>query len=52
MNTRINNPTFVKIDRKTGIEINTISLSKWPRQESNLNLKLRKLPYYPLYYEA
>ncbi len=25
---------------------------KWPRQESNLNLELRKLLYYPLYYEA
>ena len=24
----------------------------WPRQESNLNLELRKLLYYPLYYEA
>ena len=26
--------------------------SKWPRQESNLGLELRKLIYYPLYYEA
>ena len=25
---------------------------QWPRQESNLNLELRKLLYYPLYYEA
>ena len=25
---------------------------KWPRQESNLDLELRKLLYYPLYYEA
>lgn len=25
---------------------------KWPRQESNLNLELRKLLYYPLYDEA
>ncbi len=25
---------------------------KWLRQESNLNLELRKLLYYPLYYEA
>jgi hypothetical protein len=25
---------------------------KWPRQESNLYLELRKLLYYPLYYEA
>ena len=25
---------------------------KWPRQESNLNLELRKLLYYPLYYVA
>jgi hypothetical protein len=24
----------------------------WPRQESNLDLELRKLLYYPLYYEA
>ena len=24
----------------------------WPRQESNLNLELRKLLYYPLYDEA
>src|SRR5215203_7474331 len=24
----------------------------WPRQESNLYLELRKLLYYPLYYEA
>lgn len=24
----------------------------WPRQESNLNQELRKLAYYPLYYEA
>ena len=24
----------------------------WPRQESNLGLELRKLLYYPLYYEA
>ena len=27
-------------------------LNEWPRQESNLNLELRKLLYYPLYYEA
>ena len=26
--------------------------AKWPRQESNLDLELRKLLYYPLYYEA
>ncbi len=26
--------------------------NKWPRQESNLYLELRKLLYYPLYYEA
>jgi hypothetical protein len=25
---------------------------QWPRQESNLDLELRKLLYYPLYYEA
>ena len=25
---------------------------QWPRQESNLDLELRKLIYYPLYYEA
>jgi hypothetical protein len=25
---------------------------KWLRQESNLDLELRKLLYYPLYYEA
>ena len=24
----------------------------WPRQESNLDLELRKLLYYPLYYGA
>lgn len=24
----------------------------WPHQESNLDLELRKLLYYPLYYEA
>jgi hypothetical protein len=24
----------------------------WPRQESNLDLELRKLSYYPLYYKA
>ena len=24
----------------------------WPRQESNLNLGLRRPLYYPLYYEA
>ena len=24
----------------------------WPRQESNLDLELRRLLYYPLYYEA
>jgi hypothetical protein len=24
----------------------------WPRRESNLGLELRKLLYYPLYYEA
>ena len=24
----------------------------WPRQESNLDLELRKLLYYPLYYKA
>lgn len=24
----------------------------WPRQESNLDPELRKLIYYPLYYEA
>ena len=24
----------------------------WPRQESNLHLRLRKPTYYPLYYEA
>ena len=24
----------------------------WPCQESNLNLELRKLLYYPLYYKA
>jgi hypothetical protein len=24
----------------------------WPRQESNLYLELRRLSYYPLYYEA
>ena len=24
----------------------------WLRQESNLDLELRKLSYYPLYYEA
>lgn len=29
-----------------------ISYSLWPRQESNLDLELRKLLYYPLYYEA
>src|SRR3954468_12873376 len=28
------------------------SQSMWPRQESNLDLELRKLLYYPLYYEA
>ncbi len=27
-------------------------LEKWPRQESNLHLRLRKPTYYPLYYEA
>ena len=27
-------------------------LGKWPRQESNLDLELRKLLYYPLYYET
>lgn len=26
--------------------------SGWLRQESNLDLELRKLSYYPLYYEA
>src|SRR5665213_3827319 len=26
--------------------------AKWPRQESNLDLELRKLLYYPLYDEA
>ena len=25
---------------------------QWPRQESNLDLELRKLLYYPLYYKA
>ena len=25
---------------------------QWPRQESNLDPELRKLIYYPLYYEA
>ena len=29
-----------------------ISYLLWPRQESNLDLELRKLLYYPLYYEA
>jgi hypothetical protein len=24
----------------------------WPHQESNLDLKFRKLPFYPLNYEA
>jgi hypothetical protein len=28
------------------------ALFMWPRQESNLNLELRKLLYYPLYYVA
>ena len=28
------------------------TVSVWPRQESNLDLELRKLLYYPLYYEA
>ena len=27
-------------------------LFMWPRQESNLDLELRKLLYYPLYYKA
>ncbi len=27
-------------------------INMWPRQESNLDLELRKLLYYPLYYEA
>ncbi len=31
---------------------NLIPLFLWPRQESNLDLELRKLLYYPLYYEA
>ena len=28
------------------------NVDSWPRQESNLDLELRKLLYYPLYYEA
>ena len=31
---------------------NVLQKPRWPRQESNLNLELRKLLYYPLYYEA
>ena len=27
-------------------------LWRWPRRESNLDLELRRLLYYPLYYEA
>ena len=30
----------------------TLANFMWPRQESNLYLELRKLLYYPLYYEA
>jgi hypothetical protein len=29
-----------------------LNRNQWPRQESNLDLELRKLLYYPLYYEA
>ncbi len=33
-------------------EIKAKQNNQWPRQESNLDLELRKLLYYPLYYEA
>ena len=32
--------------------LSAVSVRMWPRQESNLYLELRKLLYYPLYYEA
>ena len=43
---------------RTGIEAKTkmapiqVPSKKWLRRESNLDLELRKLLYYPLYYEA
>ncbi len=37
----------------SAVEKETIKkVGKWPRQESNLDLELRKLLYYPLYDEA
>lgn len=33
-------------------QLQELAFLKWPRQESNLDLELRKLLYYPLYYKA
>lgn len=43
------------LNKKISIQMLILSskiLRLWPRQESNLDLELRKLLYYPLYYEA
>ena len=42
---------FIGIKEKPGTSVRWSRLG-WPRQESNLDLELRKLLYYPLYYEA
>ena len=43
--------SYPKIDFKKLI-INGLYLDKKYHQDSNLNLKFRKLPFYPLNYEA
>lgn len=45
--------TGVSEENKSGnITLSSDVPALWPRQESNLDLELRKLLYYPLYYEA
>jgi hypothetical protein len=41
--------SYILFDKRLNIELKN---SLWPRQESNLDLELRKLLYYPLYYGA
>ena len=46
-------PGKVKDKKQKSLSVQAERLfCEWPRQESNLNQKLRKLPYYPLYYAA
>jgi hypothetical protein len=40
-----------RVKQKKGANSRTL-FCLWPRQESNLDPELRKLIYYPLYYEA